>query len=496
MAARVYRGCIVTVHGRDTVVDLIELGMVDFDVIMGMDWLYSCFSKLDYRTRTVRFEFSNEQVVERKGDNVVPKGRFICYLKVTKRINKGCIYHLVRVTDTNAEALTLEFVPVVNEIPGVFPDEVHGILPDREIDFVIDVMLGMQPISIPPYMMAPTELKELKEQLKDLLEKGFTRPRVSPWGTPVLFVRKKDGSLRMCIDYRQLNKELPGVEIEIDYNAGVDCQMELNLRQRRWLELLKDYDIDILYHSGKANMVADALSRKSMGSLAHLEACQRPLAREVHQLASLAVRLADSSEGKVIVQNRVESSLIVEVKEKQYNDPFLVQLKEGIQKYKTIALALVMDDGLPRTPRKFDSIWVIVDRLTKSAHFLPAKSTDTAEQYAHLYIKEIVRLYGTPVSIISDRGAQFMANVWKKFQQGLGIQVNLSISFHPKTDRQEERTIHTLEDMLCACVFDFKGSWDDHLPLIEFAYNINFHASIQMAPFEALYGRRCRSSIG
>ncbi|XP_070054503.1 uncharacterized protein [Nicotiana tomentosiformis] len=133
-----------------------------------MDWLYSCFAKLNCRTRTVRFEFPNEPVVEWKGDDVVPKGRLIYYFKAAKLINKGCIYHLVQVTDTDAEAPSLESVPVVNEFPEVFPDKLPEIPPDREINFRIDLMPCTQSISIPPYRMAPAELRELKEQLKDL----------------------------------------------------------------------------------------------------------------------------------------------------------------------------------------------------------------------------------------------------------------------------------------------------------------------------------------
>uniref|UniRef100_M1CYN1 Gag-pol protein n=1 Tax=Solanum tuberosum TaxID=4113 RepID=M1CYN1_SOLTU len=136
----------------------------------------------------------------------MPKGQFVYFLKARKIISKGSIYHLVRVRDVDSESPTLGSVPVVNEFLKVFPDDLPGSPPAREIDFGIDLLLDTQPIFIPPYRMAPLELKELKEQLKDLLDKGFIRLSISPWGAPVLFVRKKDSSLRMCIDYRQLNK--------------------------------------------------------------------------------------------------------------------------------------------------------------------------------------------------------------------------------------------------------------------------------------------------
>ncbi|XP_060168953.1 uncharacterized protein LOC132599707, partial [Lycium barbarum] len=206
VANQVYKNCSVLVCDRDTKADLVELDMIEFDVIMGMDWLASCYAHVDCQNKVVRFQFPGEPVVEWAGNTASPKGKFISYLKAKKMIRKGYIYHLVRVQDLTAETPTLQSVPVVNEFPDVFPDELPGLPPEREIDFSIDLLPGTQPISIPPYRMAPAELKELKEQLKDLLDKGFIRPSTSPWGAPVLFVRKKDGSLRMCIDYRQLNK--------------------------------------------------------------------------------------------------------------------------------------------------------------------------------------------------------------------------------------------------------------------------------------------------
>jgi hypothetical protein len=150
---------------------------------------------------------------------------------------------------------------------------------------------------------------------------------------------------------------------------------------------------------------------------------------------------------------------------------------------------------LPRTPRGFDTIWVVVDRLSKSAHFLPMKETYTMEKLAKLYVAEVVRLHGTPVSIVSDRDARFTSAFWQSFQREMGSQVNLSTAYHPQTDGQSERTIQTLEDMLRACALDFGGSWEDHLPLVEFAYNNSYHSSIEAAPYEVLYGRKCRTPL-
>ncbi|KAJ9545211.1 hypothetical protein OSB04_024918 [Centaurea solstitialis] len=150
---------------------------------------------------------------------------------------------------------------------------------------------------------------------------------------------------------------------------------------------------------------------------------------------------------------------------------------------------------LPKTKKGHDSIWVIVDRLTKSAHFLPIRESYSIDRLAQLYVNEIVMRHGVPISIISDRDSRFTSRFWQSLQAALGTSVDLSTAYHPQTDGQTERTIQTLEDMLRACVLEFGGSWDDHLPLVEFSYNNSYHASIQCAPYEALYGRKCRSPL-
>src|SRR5438105_399708 len=151
--------------------------------------------------------------------------------------------------------------------------------------------------------------------------------------------------------------------------------------------------------------------------------------------------------------------------------------------------------GLPRTQKGNDSIWVIVDQLTKTAHFLPVKTAYPTKTYAELYIARIVCLHGVPKTITSDRGPQFIARFWEQLQESLGTKLIHSSAYHPQTSGQVERINQVLEDMLRSCVITFAKSWDECLPLVEFSYNNSYQKSLKMAPFEALYGRRCRSPL-
>ncbi|WVZ93477.1 hypothetical protein U9M48_039452 [Paspalum notatum var. saurae] len=151
--------------------------------------------------------------------------------------------------------------------------------------------------------------------------------------------------------------------------------------------------------------------------------------------------------------------------------------------------------GLPRTPKGNDSIWVIVDRLTKSAHFIPVKATHNAPRLAVRYIKNVLRLHGVPISIIFDRGPQFTSRFCKSLHEALGTKLDYSTAYHPQTDRQTERVNQLLEDLLRACVLTYGPNWEDNLPYAKFSYNNSYQASIEMSPFQALYGRQCRTPL-
>ncbi|GJS53359.1 putative reverse transcriptase domain-containing protein, partial [Tanacetum coccineum] len=180
----------------------------------------------------------------------------------------------------------------------------------------------------------------------------------------------------------------------------------------------------------------------------------------------------------------------------EHQRPSGLLVQPAIPEWKWDNIMMYFITKLPKSSHDFDTIWVIVDRLTKSAHFLPIRENDPLDKLARLYLNRIVARHGTiPVLIIYDHDGTFMSNFWKSFQKALGTDISMSTAYHPETNRQSERTIQTLEDMIRACVIDFGKGWVKHLPLAKFSYNNSYHASIKAAPYEALYSRKCRSPV-
>ncbi|GJR68749.1 putative reverse transcriptase domain-containing protein [Tanacetum coccineum] len=323
-------------------------------------------------------------------------------------------------------------------------------------------------------------------------------------------------------------------------------QKELNMRQRHWLELLSDYDCEIRYHPGKANVVADALSRKEQIKPLRVRALVMTISLDLPKQILNAQTEAQKPENiknedvggmirkdlpKEKLEPRADGTLCLngrswlpcygdlrtvimheshkskysihpgsdkmyhDMKKAEHQRPSGLLVQPEIPQWKWDNITMDFVTKLPKSSQGYDTIWVIVDRLTKSAIFTPMRETDSTEKLARMYIKEVVTRHGIPVSIICDRDPRFSSNFWKSLQRALGTSLDMSTAYHPETDRQSERTIQTLEDMLRACVIDFGNGWVKHLPLVEFSYNNSYHASIKAAPFEALYGQKCRSPV-
>ncbi|GJW39710.1 putative reverse transcriptase domain-containing protein [Tanacetum coccineum] len=271
------------------------------------------------------------------------------------------------------------------------------------------------------------------------------------------------------------------------------------------IKLFSDYDCEIRYHPGKANVVADALSRKERVKPKRVRAMNMILQSSIKNRILAAQK--EAVDEFTILQKGLDEMI------EQRSDVTLYYLDQIWVPLKGEVRTLIMDEAheskysvhpgankmyydlRDRTGSRHDTIWVIVDRLSKSAHFLPMREDYKMERLARLYLNEIVARHDVSISIISDRDSRFTSRFWQSMQEALGTRLDMSTTYHPQTDGQSERTIQTLEDMLRACVLDFGGSWDVHLPLVEFSYNNSYHSSVRCAPFEALYGRKCRSPI-
>nr|GEZ50804.1 putative reverse transcriptase domain-containing protein [Tanacetum cinerariifolium] len=347
-------GCTLALFSHMFKINLLPTRLGSFDVIVGMDWLSYHRAVIVCYEKIVRIPLPNGEILEIHGERLEKDPKSLSCIK--------------------ADEVRLDDIRTVCDFPEAFLDDLT---------------------CLPP---------ELSNQLKELQEKGFIRPRHSPWGAPMLFVKKKDGALRMCIDYRELNKltiknryPLPRIDDLFDQLQGACCfskidlrsgyhqlRKELNMRQRRWVELLSDYECEIKYHQSKANVVADALSKKE----------------------------------------RLKPRRVRAMRDK----------KDILRSKMTVECISSIGFG-------FHQLEVVVDRLTKSAHFLPIREDYKTEKLARIYINEIIARHGVPVSIISDRDGRFASHLWQALQKALGTKLNMSTAYHLETDGQSERTI-------------------------------------------------------
>ncbi|KAI5337634.1 hypothetical protein L3X38_016905 [Prunus dulcis] len=210
------------------------------------------------------------------------------------------------------------------------------------------------------------------------------------------------------------------------------------------------------------------------------------------KLRKLGVGLDMDNQEALLATLHVRPVLVGRILAAQSQDPLICTLQAEVAIDNKTDCS-VRNDGVLMS--KHDGVWVIVDRLTKSAHFLPVRANYSLNKLAKIFIDEIVRLHGVPVSIVSYEEPRFTSRFWTKLNEAFGTQLQFDTAFHPQTDGQSERTIQTLEDMLRACALQFRGDWDEKLPLMEFADNNSCQTSIEMSPFDALYGKQCRTPL-
>ncbi|GJR05145.1 putative reverse transcriptase domain-containing protein [Tanacetum coccineum] len=202
----VIQGCTLTLLNQPFEIDLMPIKLGSFDVIIDMDWLSKYHARIICDEKVVHIPINGETLI-------------------------------IRVMEKKSDEKRLEDIPVVREFPEVFPEDLHGLPPVRQVEFQIGLIPGATPVARAPYRLAPSEMQELSNQLQELIDRGFIRPSTSPWGAPVLFVKKKDGSFRMCIDYRELNKltvknryPLPRIDDLFDQLQGSSVYSKINLR--------------------------------------------------------------------------------------------------------------------------------------------------------------------------------------------------------------------------------------------------------------------------
>ncbi|GJV95305.1 putative reverse transcriptase domain-containing protein [Tanacetum coccineum] len=591
------RGCTLGLLGHPFNIDLMPIDLGSFDVIIGMDWLAKNHAVIVCDEKIVRIPYGNEILIVQGDKGAKEKKSTLSIIsceKAQKYMEKGCQLFLAQVTvkeKDKSNEKRLEDVPTVRDFPEVFPEDLPGLPPTRQVEFQIDLVPGAAPVARAPYRLAPST------QLQELSDKGFIRPSSSPWGAPVLFVKKKDGSFRMCIDYRELNKitvknryPLPRIDDLFDQLQGSSVYSKIDLRSGYHQLRVRDEDIpkmafrtryghyefqvmpfgltnapavfmdlmnrvcrpyldkfvivfidDILIysktkeeHDVHLRLILELLKKEELYAkfskcdfwlskvqfLGHVidsegrhvdpakiesikdwESPKTPT--EIRQFLGLAGYYRRFIEGFSKISKPMTKLTQKNVKfnwgEKEETAfQTLKQRKRNYSPYASTAQLKIQEKRTKRhmiCDRSYNRSWIpCFGNLRALIMHESHKSKYSIHPGSDKMYQDLKKLYWWPnmkAEIATYVG--FVSQFWQSLQEAFGTQLDMSTAYHPETDGQSERTIQTLEDMLRACVIDFGKGWDRHLPLIEFFYNNSYHTSIKAAPFEALYGRKCRS---
>ncbi|CAI7906079.1 unnamed protein product [Closterium sp. NIES-54] len=636
-------------HGK---ISFQQIWLDSHDIILGTNWLAAVNPQVDWRTREVKVLFGGRSVclpvVQQQEEmtlQLISAKQFGKAIQGEEAVFLGLI---TEVQPTSPEAaiptvsashedkeLTWGVEKLLEKISGVFPEDLPAGLPPKQAAYHrIELIPGSTPPVRPTYKMSAMELKELKKQLEDLLAKEFIQPSSSPYASPVLFVWKKDGSLRMCVDYRGLNKitvknryPLPQIDELFEQVGEARYFSKLDLRsgyhqvriqttfQGMMQSIFSDFidkflvifiDDLLVYsrtreeHLKHLELVLARLSEHRLyakrskftdhttaGAVGSVSGAVRPQPTDcvqtralqssgclswpaAEELNAMGVVTWDrnfitpfsrgynrdqlyqqkashdpsflfsnpfwtrADSGTVCDDSRLRQLLLHEYhdnrshfgSDKTYaaisRDYYWPGLSRSVAEYVALfptcqvnkarttapadllqpleiptapwtCVSLDFITDLPRTPTGFDSILVVIDKLSKMAHFIPTTGTVTAAETAKLFFTHVVRLHRLPSAIISDRDTRFLSNFWTALFQLLGTQIRLSTAYHPETDGQTKRMNGTLEDALCSCVNAMQTDWDQHLAAVEFAYNSSPNVAMGEPPILLATGQLPRS---
>nr|GEX63340.1 putative reverse transcriptase domain-containing protein [Tanacetum cinerariifolium] len=504
-------------------IDLMSVELGSFDVIIGMDWLRRYHVVIVCDEKLVRVLYGNETLIfcgDKSNDGKESRLTIISCSKAQEYMTKGGAAPLARAPYRLAPSEMKELSEQLQEIfdKGFIKRYVYSKidlrsgyhqLRVREKDIpktAFRTRYGHYEFQIMPFGLtnAPTNEKEHEEHLKAIL-KLFKKEKLY-----AKFSKCLAGYYRRFIEgFSKIAKSMTKLTqkgINFDWGEKEENAFQL-IKQKLCCALIlalpEGSEDFVVYcdasHKGKANVVADASSRKKqveplrVRSLvmtigldlpkqileAQIEALKPENLENEDELVTLLRRLKIHDYERIpqvdIFYPSRKCLTCTKVKAK-HQRPSRLLVQPAIPEWKWDNITMDFITKLPKSTQGFDTIWVIV-------------------KLARLYLNRIVARYGIPVSIICDHDERFMSNFWKSFQKALGTDMSMSTAYHPETDGQSERTIQTLEDMLYACEIDFKKGWVKHLPLAKFSYNNSYHASIKATPYEALYGRKCRSPV-